>query len=132
MTALGGTYIGSRVLLATRLRQKWSSFLSLPQVTDTPLGHVTRDWKDGRAKLGDLHFRIIDTSGIEPYVASTEVQGRSRDLTARVLGRCNAVLLLFDGRCACIRLWRGSRLLSLWHDGGPQFHLRFTIVFRFA
>ena len=67
------------------------------QVSNTPIDHVTRDWKDGRGKLGDLHFRVIDTSGVEPYVEASHVQGRTRELTARVLGRANAVIFLMDG-----------------------------------
>ncbi len=33
------------------------------QVKDTPDDHVTRDYQSGRAKLGDLNFRVFDTSG---------------------------------------------------------------------
>lgn len=40
--------------------------LALFQVHDTPESHVTRDYKEGVALLGDLKFKIIDTSGLEP------------------------------------------------------------------
>ena len=36
------------------------------QVYDTPGTHVTRDYKEGIGKLGDLRFRVVDTSGLEP------------------------------------------------------------------
>ena len=29
---------------------------------------TTRDWKQGRGRLGNLHFNIIDTPGIDPAV----------------------------------------------------------------
>ena len=34
-----------------------------PQVHNTPEGHVTRDYKEGLARLSDLHFKVVDTSG---------------------------------------------------------------------
>lgn len=34
-----------------------------PQVHDTPEGHVTRDYKEGLARLSDLRFKVVDTSG---------------------------------------------------------------------
>ena len=34
-----------------------------PQVHNTPEGHVTRDYKEGLARLSDLHFKVLDTSG---------------------------------------------------------------------
>ena len=33
------------------------------QVKDTPDDHVTRDYQSGHAKLGDLSFKVFDTSG---------------------------------------------------------------------
>ena len=34
------------------------------QVHNTPEGHVTRDYKEGLARLGDLRFKVVDTSGV--------------------------------------------------------------------
>ena len=46
------------------------------QVFDTPAGHVTRDYREGLAQLGDLQFRVIDTSGLEPAAAAHTLQVR--------------------------------------------------------
>ena len=46
------------------------------QVHNTPEGHVTRDYKEGSARLGDLDFRCIDTSGLEPFMAPSSLQAR--------------------------------------------------------
>jgi predicted GTPase len=43
-------------------------------VHNTPEGHVTRDYKEGEARLGDLVFRCIDTSGLEPFMAASSLQ----------------------------------------------------------
>lgn len=39
------------------------SYLYGLQVSNTPDSHVTRDYREGRGKLGDLWFKAIDTSG---------------------------------------------------------------------
>ena len=37
--------------------------LCMVQVHNTPKGHVTRDYREGRGSLADLQFTAIDTSG---------------------------------------------------------------------
>lgn len=69
------------------------------QVHNTPEGHVTRDYKEGVARLADLDFRCIDTSGLEPFMAATTLQARATQLTLRVLQSSDLALLLLDGRC---------------------------------
>ncbi len=44
------------------------------QVHNTPEGHVTRDYKEGRARLGDMDFCAIDTSGLEPFMDASSLQ----------------------------------------------------------
>jgi len=44
------------------------------QVFDTPSDHVTRDYREGLAQLGDLRFRVIDTSGLEPAATPGSLQ----------------------------------------------------------
>ena len=44
------------------------------QVFDTPGSHVTRDYREGLGQLGDLRFRVIDTSGLEPFSPSHTLQ----------------------------------------------------------
>lgn len=69
-----------------------------PQVYDTPKGHVTRDYKEGNATLGDLSFKVIDTSGLEPLLPGDTIQGRATAATARLLKRSDAAVLLLDAR----------------------------------
>jgi predicted GTPase len=40
------------------------------QVHNTPEGHVTRDYKEGLARLSDLRFKVVDTSGQHRMVNS--------------------------------------------------------------
>ena len=67
---------------------------------NTPGGHVTRDYKEGVAALGDLSFRCIDTSGLEPFMAASTLQARATQLTMQVLHGADLALLLLDGRGA--------------------------------
>lgn len=46
------------------------------QVYDTPESHVTRDFKEGIGRLGDLRFRVVDTSGLEPDKPQRSIQVR--------------------------------------------------------
>src|SRR5215813_10318267 len=64
-------------------------------VEDTP--GVTRDWRDGAARLGDLTFTIIDTAGLEE--ASPEsLSARMRVQTETAIARADAVFFLIDAR----------------------------------
>ena len=65
---------------------------------DTPGTHVTRDYREGIGHLADLTFNVIDTSGLEPQAASGSMLGRAAALTADVLKRADAALLLLDAR----------------------------------
>lgn len=44
------------------------------QVYDTPDSHVTRDYKEGLGRLGDLLFKVLDTSGLEPQRPQHTIQ----------------------------------------------------------
>ena len=61
---------------------------------------MTRDYKEGVAALADLRFKCVDTSGLEPFMSSTSIQGRATALTAAVLQRADVALFLLDARCA--------------------------------
>lgn len=67
-------------------------------VHDTPEGHVTRDWQEATAQLGDLRFTAVDTSGLEPFLPSGSIQARATALTTNVLRRADVALLLIDGK----------------------------------
>jgi GTPase len=67
----------------------------LALVDDTP--GVTRDRREGDARLGDLAFTIIDTAGLEEGDVET-LAGRMRAQTEAALLDCDAILFMIDAR----------------------------------
>jgi len=67
----------------------------LALVDDQP--GVTRDLREGDAKLHDLRFTVIDTAGLEE-VTDDSLQGRMRRLTERAVDMADICLFLIDGR----------------------------------
>jgi GTP-binding protein len=67
----------------------------LALVDDQP--GVTRDLREGAARLGDLRFTVIDTAGLEE-ATDDSLQGRMRRLTERAVDMADACLFLIDGR----------------------------------
>jgi GTP-binding protein len=67
----------------------------LALVDDQP--GVTRDLREGDAKLFDLRFTVIDTAGLEE-VTDDSLQGRMRRLTERAVDMADVCLFLIDGR----------------------------------
>lgn len=43
-------------------------------------------------------FKVVDTSGLEPFLPGDTIQARATALTARVLNRSDVALLLIDGQ----------------------------------
>lgn len=80
-------------------------------VYDTPGSHVTRDYQERRASLGDLSFRLVDTSGMEPFAEAGSVQDRLLLQTERVVLHSDAVLFLLDARSG---LMPGDKDLAKW------------------
>lgn len=64
-------------------------------VDDTP--GVTRDLREGEARLGDLRFTVIDTAGLED-ATDDSLQGRMRALTERAVDMADACLFVVDAR----------------------------------
>jgi len=64
-------------------------------VDDTP--GVTRDRREGDARIGDLDFRLIDTAGLEDAEADA-LEGRMRQQTERAVAEADAALFMIDGR----------------------------------
>ncbi|MGR3716674.1 MAG: ribosome biogenesis GTPase Der [Thermohalobaculum sp.] len=58
---------------------------------------VTRDLREGAARLGDLSFTVIDTAGLEE-VDDDSLPGRMRRLTERAVGQADLCLFLIDAR----------------------------------
>ena len=67
----------------------------LALVDDQP--GVTRDLREGDARLFDLRFTVIDTAGLEE-VTDDSLQGRMRRLTERAVDMADISLFLIDGR----------------------------------
>ena len=67
-------------------------------VYNTPDGHVTRDIREGVAKIGDLRFVACDTAGLETEADPDSVLIRTAGLTSSALAQCHLVLFLLDGR----------------------------------
>ena len=58
---------------------------------------VTRDRREGRGRLGDLVFQVVDTAGLEDAAAAT-LEGRMRAQTERAVAEADATLFLVDAR----------------------------------
>lgn len=67
----------------------------LALVDDQP--GVTRDLREGAARLGPLKFTVIDTAGLED-VTDDSLQGRMRALTERAIDMADISLFLIDAR----------------------------------
>ncbi len=67
----------------------------LALVDDQP--GVTRDLREGAAKLGDLRFTVIDTAGLEE-ATDDSLQGRMRRLTERAVDMADICLFMVDAR----------------------------------
>ena len=67
----------------------------LALVDDQP--GVTRDRREGEARLGDLTFTIIDTAGLETSDAAS-LSGRMRAQTEAAIEDADAILFLMDAR----------------------------------
>jgi GTP-binding protein len=67
----------------------------LALVDDRP--GVTRDRREGNARLGDLEFTIIDTAGLEDAAAES-LSGRMRSQTEAAIADADAIFFMIDAR----------------------------------
>ena len=58
---------------------------------------VTRDLREGQARLGDLRFTVIDSAGLED-ATDDSLEGRMRRLTERAVEMADICLFLIDAR----------------------------------
>jgi len=71
----------------------------LALVDDQP--GVTRDLREGAARLGDLRFTVIDTAGLEE-ATDESLQGRMRRLTERAVEMADVCLFMIDARAGVL------------------------------
>ncbi|MGB8623564.1 MAG: ribosome biogenesis GTPase Der [Paracoccaceae bacterium] len=71
----------------------------LALVDDQP--GVTRDLREGEARLGDLRFTVIDTAGLEE-ATDESLQGRMRRLTERAVEMADVCLFMIDARAGVL------------------------------
>ncbi|MEE9454185.1 MAG: ribosome biogenesis GTPase Der [Paracoccaceae bacterium] len=89
LAIVGRPNVGKSTLFNRMVKQK------LALVDDTP--GVTRDLREGAARLGDLRFTVIDTAGLEE-ATDDSLQGRMRALTERAIDMADICLFMIDGR----------------------------------
>jgi len=89
LAIIGRPNVGKSTLFNRLVRQK------LALVDDQP--GVTRDLREGDAKLNDLRFTVIDTAGLEE-VTDDSLQGRMRALTERAIDMADICLFMIDAR----------------------------------
>ncbi len=86
---VGRPNVGKSTLFNRLVGQK------LALVDDQP--GVTRDRREGEAKLGDLAFTVVDTAGLEEGDPAS-LAGRMRAQTEAALSDCDVVLFVIDAR----------------------------------
>lgn len=62
---------------------------------------VTRDLREGAARLGDLNFTVIDTAGLE-QANDASLPGRMRALTERAVDMADICLFMVDARAGVL------------------------------
>ena len=58
---------------------------------------VTRDRREGKARLGDIDFTVVDTAGLEDAAAQS-LSGRMSAQTEAALADADAIFFLIDAR----------------------------------
>ncbi len=89
LAIIGRPNVGKSTLFNRLVKQK------LALVDDQP--GVTRDLREGEAKLNDLRFTVVDTAGLED-VTDDSLQGRMRALTERAIDMADVCLFMIDAR----------------------------------
>ena len=67
---------------------------------------VTRDRREGNARLGDVEFTVINTAGLEDAAAES-LSGRMRAQTETAIAAADAVFFMIDARAGPLPVHRG-------------------------
>ena len=86
---IGRPNVGKSTLFNRLVGQK------LALVDDEP--GVTRDRREGEARLGDLEFTVIDTAGLDEG-ARGSLTARMQEQTERAIGLADALMFVIDAR----------------------------------
>ena len=81
---------------------------------NTPDDHVTRDIREGVAKLGGLRFRVLDSAGLEAEASSGSILNRTAAMTANVLAMSQFAIFLTDARLVSKTSHRGLVYINAW------------------
>lgn len=68
-------------------------------VDDTP--GVTRDRREGKGRIGPLHFNVVDTAGLEEAPPEA-MESRMRSQTEKAVAAADLILMLVDGRAGIV------------------------------
>ena len=86
---IGRPNVGKSTLFNRLVGQK------LALVDDEP--GVTRDRREGQARLGDLEFTVIDTAGLDEG-AKGSLTARMQEQTETAIGLADALMFVIDAR----------------------------------
>ena len=89
VAVIGRPNVGKSTLFNRLVGQK------LALVDDEP--GVTRDRREGQARLGDLEFTIIDTAGLDEG-ARGSLTARMQEQTETAIGQADALMFVIDAR----------------------------------
>jgi GTP-binding protein len=93
VTIVGRPNVGKSTLFNRLVGKK------LALVDDRP--GVTRDRREGEARLGDLEFRIVDTAGLEEATEES-LLGRMRAQTEAAIDDADVILFVIDARAGIL------------------------------
>lgn len=77
---------------------------------------VTRDWREGKAHIGPLEFKVIDTAGLEEE-AKDELSQKIKKVTLTALDQANFILFVTDAQ---VGITEEDLILARWLRKTPK------------